>query len=177
MHLNSVSFLNDTYPTLEKYPFSLDLFKIPKKSPLQHPSPFLSVKTEPASRPCWRLLPTAADFTSGGESNALAMTSILMRKNCTGLYEWNGSTAWCRDPFLRQIFFVILQKIWMNGRPWTRGCSNTSAGNRSCLSPMDNPSCPCSEPGIRSRGFTFWTNQRPLCHPRVRLSFWESCRT
>ena len=40
MHLNNVSFLSDDYPTLENYPFSLDLFNNTQKIAFQSPITF-----------------------------------------------------------------------------------------------------------------------------------------
>lgn len=93
MHLNSVSFLIDDYPTLEKYPFSLDLFNNTQKIAFQSPITFFI-----------------------GENGSGKSTLLEAIANRSGFHIWRGiqRTRYDVNPYEEELYRFIRME-WVNG--------------------------------------------------------------
>jgi predicted ATPase len=93
MHLNSVSFLTDDYPTLEKYPFSLDLFNNTKRIAFQSPITFFI-----------------------GENGSGKSTLLEAIANRCGFHIWRGiqRTRFDVNPYEEELYRFIRME-WSNG--------------------------------------------------------------
>ena len=93
MHLNSVSFLTDDYPTLEKYPFSLDLFNNTQKIAFQSPITFFI-----------------------GENGSGKSTLLEAIANRCGFHIWRGiqRTRYDVNPYEEELYRFIRME-WSNG--------------------------------------------------------------
>jgi len=93
MHLNSVSFLSDDYPTLEKYPFSLDLFNNTQKIAFQSPITFFI-----------------------GENGSGKSTLLEAIANRCGFHIWRGiqRTRYDVNPYEEELYRFIRME-WSNG--------------------------------------------------------------
>ncbi len=93
MHLKSVSFLTDDYPTLEKYPFSLDLFNNTKRIAFQSPITFFI-----------------------GENGSGKSTLLEAIANRCGFHIWRGiqRTRFDVNPYEEELYrFIRIE--WTNG--------------------------------------------------------------
>jgi predicted ATPase len=93
MHLKSVSFLTDDYPTLEKYPFSLDLFNNTKRIAFQSPITFFI-----------------------GENGSGKSTLLEAIANRCGFHIWRGiqRARYDVNPYEEELYRFIRME-WVNG--------------------------------------------------------------
>lgn len=93
MHLNSVSFLTADYPTLDKYPFSLDLFNNTPEIAFHTPITFFI-----------------------GENGAGKSTLLEAIANRCGFHIWRGiqRTRYDVNPYEEELYRFIRMK-WSNG--------------------------------------------------------------
>lgn len=93
MHLNNVSFLSDDYPTLESYPFSLDLFNNTQKIAFQSPITFFI-----------------------GENGSGKSTLLEAIANRCGFHIWRGiqRTRYDVNPYEEELYRFIRME-WSNG--------------------------------------------------------------
>jgi len=93
MHLNNVSFLSDDYPTLENYPFSLDLFNNTQKIAFQSPITFFI-----------------------GENGSGKSTLLEAIANRCGFHIWRGiqRTRYDVNPYEEELYRFIRVE-WSNG--------------------------------------------------------------
>lgn len=93
MHLNNVSFLIDDYPTLENYPFSLDLFNNTRKIAFQAPITFFI-----------------------GENGSGKSTLLEAIANRCGFHIWRGiqRTRYDVNPYEQELYRFIRVE-WFNG--------------------------------------------------------------
>ena len=93
MHLNNVSFLSDDYPTLENYPFSLDLFNNTQKIAFQSPITFFI-----------------------GENGSGKSTLLEAIANRCGFHIWRGiqRTRYDVNPYEEELYRFIRME-WSNG--------------------------------------------------------------
>ena len=162
MHLKRVNLHPEAYPTLDHYPFNLDIFHQTKS--LEFPVP-------------------VTFFVGENGTGKTTLLKALVQK--CGIHIW-GQIERRRfeiNPYEEELYRAM-DVEWTDGRVpgsffaseifrnFTRSLDEWAAATPGILdyfggSPTANLSCPFSRLGTRSKGYTSWTSRKPRSHQKA----------